>query len=354
MRRRNRVDRDGLMSDTKDYPGMNRQRLTTWMRETLPEVGPDLDVRLIAGGKSNLTYEVSDHRQSWVVRRPPLGRVLATAHDMKREFRVMTALRETAVPVPVTYALCTDTDVLGVPFYVMERVGGMPYRFAQELAPLGVERTRGISEAVVDTLIALHNVDPAAVGLGDFGRPQGFLVRQVRRWKAQMDASYHRNLPAADDLYDTLVAAEPPESTPGIVHGDYRLDNLLVGSDDRVLAVLDWEMATLGDPATDLALMVVYDRLGRSLKNGPVTDAASAPGYLTEDQLVARYAESSDRDLSEWGYYVGLASYKLAVILEGIQYRHLQGDTVGKGFEHLDAAIHPLLASGLAATKEHH
>ena len=336
-----------------DVPGLDLPRLGTWFVDHVAGMTSDVvTARRISGGKSNLTYEVSDGTSAWIVRRPPLGHVLATAHDMGREYRVMTALRGTVVPVPATYALCEDTEVVGAPFYVMEKVDGTPYRRRTELEAIGPERTRVVSERLVDTLVALHQVDPTDVGLADFGRPDGFLARQVGRWKKQMDASYHRDLPAADELHARLAASVPPESTAGIVHGDFRLDNVLVGdATDRVNAVVDWEMATLGDPLTDLALMVFYQRLA-GLDGGTVSDVSNAPGYLTETEILARYDAASGRDLSRIGFYLGLAAYKLAAILEGIHYRYLHGQTVGEGFDTIGDAIHPLLDAGLSALKE--
>jgi len=338
-----------------DVPGLDLPRLGAWFADHVPAAGSELTARHISGGKSNLTYEVSDGSHSWIVRRPPLGHVLATAHDMAREHRVMTALRDTVVPVPLTYALCEDTAVLGAPFYVMEKVDGTPYRSAAELRELGPERTRAITERLVDTLVALHEVEPAVVGLADFGRPEGFLARQVGRWRQQMEASYHRDLPAADELHARLAASIPPEGAAGIVHGDYRLDNVLVGTGpddrDRVNAVVDWEMATLGDPLTDLALMLLYQRLA-AFGGDTVSDVSTAPGYLTEGEILARYDAASHRDLGHFGFYLGLAAYKLAAILEGIHYRFLQGQTVGEGFDTIGDAIHPLLDAGLAALKE--
>ncbi|RAG82400.1 phosphotransferase family protein [Streptacidiphilus pinicola] len=333
-------------------PGVDLERLGAWLAAEVPRAGSRLSARLLTGGKSNLTYEVTDGVETWIVRRPPLGHVLATAHDMAREYRVMSALHATDVPVPRTYAFCADPDVLGAAFYVMERIDGRPYRYAAELAPLGPERTRALSEGLVDTLAALHAVDPAAVGLGDFGRVEGFLGRQVSRWKKQLDASWTRDLPAADELYARLTAEVPTESAAGIVHGDYRLDNVLADAQDRPAAVIDWEMATLGDPLTDLALMVVYGRLGAVMPKNSVVDVACAPGFLTEDELVARYAAHSERDLSRFGFYLGLASFKLAAILEGIHYRHQSGQTVGEGFAHIGSVVHPLLDAGLTALKE--
>ncbi|MFC0032317.1 phosphotransferase family protein [Micromonospora chaiyaphumensis] len=335
-----------------DLPGLDLARLGDWFAAAVPGAARLTTARLVTGGKSNLTYEVGDGRSTWIVRRPPLGHVLSTAHDMAREYRVMSALRATSVPVPVTWALCADDGVLGAPFYVMERVTGRAYRHAAELEPLGTDRTRAISTRLVDTLATLHAVDPAAVGLADFGRPAGFLARQVRRWKTQLDASYCRDLPAADELHARLAAGVPADSAPGIVHGDYRLDNVLVDESDRLTAVVDWEMATLGDPLTDLALLVLYQRLGRLV--GPaVAEASSAPGFLTEDEILDRYAAASGRALPPLGFHLGLAAFKLATILEGIHVRHLRGQTVGAGFDQLGEVTELLLDAGLTYLKEH-
>ena len=332
-------------------PGLDLDRLAGWLRSVLPGIGTDLRAELIAGGKSNLTYVLTDGAGAWIVRRPPLGHVLATAHDMRREYRVMSALQDTAVPVPRTIVFCADPDLLGAPFYLMERVIGTPYRRAAELVPLGPGRTRRIADELVDVLARLHAVDPTAVGLADFGRPDGFLARQVERWRRQLEASRSRDLPAADALHDALAADVPVPSPTGIVHGDFRLDNVLVDRDDRIAAVIDWEMATLGDPLTDLALMVVYQRLG-GLLGAVGLDAAAAPGYPAEDVILARYAAGSDRDLTRLGWYLGLASYKLAGILEGIHLRHSRGQTVGGGFAGVGDAVLPLLDAGLRSLKE--
>ncbi|CCH76354.1 putative phosphotransferase [Nostocoides japonicum T1-X7] len=336
-------------------PGVDLVALRGWFPGHVPgATDAPLTGQLIAGGKSNLTYVVGDGERTWIVRRPPLGHVLATAHDMSREYRVITALRDTDVPVPTTYALCQDEEVIGAPFYVMERVAGTPYRHAAELEPLGADRTRAISTGLVDVLVALHHVDPQAVGLGDFGRAEGYLARQVARWRKQLDASRSRDLPGADELHDRLAAAVPSESAAGIVHGDYRLDNVLTDENDRLAAVLDWEMATLGDPIMDLAIMTLYGRLATVPGGFNVADASMAPGYLSEGEILQRYAGASGRDLSQFGFYLGLAAYKLAAILEGIHFRYLHGQTVGDGFEHVGDAIHPLLDLGLTALKENH
>lgn len=341
---------------TEELPGLDLARLGRWFAQHVDGAGETLTGRHIAGGKSNLTYEVTDGQATWIVRRPPLGHVLATAHDMGREYRVMAALRDTAVPVPATYAHCTDDAVIGAPFYVMERVPGTPYRHAEELVALGAARTRALSGHLVTVLATLHAVDPVAVGLADFGRPEGFLARQVSRWRKQLESSYSRDLPGADELHRRLAArvgtVEAAGSAPGIVHGDYRLDNVLVverEGADEISAVIDWEMATLGDPLTDLALLVIYQRMAGWGFGAAVSDASLAPGWLGEDGLLAAYEAASPRDLAHFDFYLALAAYKLAAILEGIVYRHLHGQTVGTGFGSLAETIHPLLDAGLEA-----
>jgi aminoglycoside phosphotransferase (APT) family kinase protein len=333
-------------------PGLDLERLRAHLEEHRPGLtaGP-LRAEVVQGGKSNLTYVVDDGSSKLVVRRPPLGHVLPTAHDMAREFRVISGLHPTRVPVPEPLLLCQDTDVIGAPFYVMEFVEGTPYRTADELTPLGEQRTAALADSLVDTLVELHAVDPVSVGLGDFGRPEGFLERQLRRWKKQLDSSRSRDLPGIEELHDRLTAAVPVSATPTIIHGDYRLDNVLVDSGDKITAVLDWEMSTLGDPLTDLALMVAYaERSGVDLDF--VSNATTAPGYPSSDDIVARYAERSGRDVSALNWYVGFAFFKLAVILEGIYYRFSKGQTVGAGFEGVGPGVALLVAHGNTILKE--
>ncbi|GAA4740450.1 phosphotransferase family protein [Gordonia alkaliphila] len=335
---------------SEHLPGLDLTALTPWFVDHVGAVGDGLTAEHIAGGKSNLTYRLRAGTGEWILRRPPVGKLLATAHDMGREYRMMSALAGTAVPVPQMYGYCDDADVLGAPFYVMESVAGTPYRRAKELQPLGAERTRAISERLIDTLAAVHAVDPAAVGLADFGRAEGFLGRQVSRWRSQFDAAHTRDLPDMIALHEALAARVPADGAPGIVHGDYRLDNVLFDADDRPAAVIDWELSTIGDSLTDVALMCVYDRMGK-LSPGAVSDVAAAPGYLDEHEVLSRYAAGSDRDLSDFGFYVGLACFKLAGIVEGIHYRYVNGQTVGAGFAGVGDSVHPLLAAGLAALR---
>ncbi|MFB6550035.1 MULTISPECIES: phosphotransferase family protein [unclassified Streptomyces] len=334
-------------------PGLDLDRLRGLLDRERPGLvtGP-LSGRLIEGGRSNLTYAVSDGTARWVVRRPPLGHVLATAHDMKREHRVISALHPTDVPVPRPVLLCEDEEVLGSPFYVMEFVEGTPYRTADQLAPLGPERTRAAVLNLVDTLVELHAVDPAAVGLGDFGRPEGFLDRQLRRWAKQLDASRNRDLAGIDELHATLGRELPRSPAPTVVHGDYRLDNVLIGGDgDEINAILDWEMSTLGDPLTDLGLLVMYS-MPLGMPDSPVSTTAQAPGHPAPAELIERYAARSGRDVSAVAWYTAFAWFKLAVILEGIHYRYTLGQTVGRGFDRIGDLVPVFIEHGLTTLQE--
>jgi len=341
------------MSDEyPDPPGLDLARVREHLDAELPGTvrGP-LRARLFEGGRSNLTYLLEDGRTSWVLRRPPLGHVLATAHDMAREHRVMAALQPTRVPVPRTLLLVEDASVIGAPFYLMEYVEGTPHRDAEALAALGPDRVHALGLHLVDTLVDLHAVDPDSVGLGDFGRPEGFLERQLRRWGRQLESSRSREVPGIDELHQQLVQTLPVSPTPALVHGDYRLDNVLVGPDDRIRAVLDWEMSTVGDPLTDLGLLVMYTELARQY-DGILPGAALAPGFPTTAEMVGRYALGSGRDVSALGWYVGFASFKLAVVLEGIHFRFTQGGTVGAGFDRVGELVPLFVQFGLTSLKE--
>ncbi|GFE25885.1 phosphotransferase family protein [Streptomyces nigrescens] len=338
--------------DREDPPGLDLARLREHLDRERPGLaGGPLRAQLIEGGRSNLTYRVTDGATSWVVRRPPLGHVLATAHDMQREHRVISALHETPVPVPEALLLCADESVIGAPFYVMELVEGTPYRTAGQLAPLGPERTRAVVLSLVDTLVELHAVEPEAVGLGDFGRPDGFLERQLRRWGKQLTASKNRELPGIDELHEALGRALPASPAPAVVHGDYRLDNVLIGADDTLKAVLDWEMSTLGDPLTDLGLLAMYST-DLNLPGSPVSTTSGAPGHPAPAELIERYAARSGRDTSAIAWYTAFAWFKLAVILEGIHYRFTLGQTVGAGFDRIGELVPVFIDSGLTTLKE--
>lgn len=332
--------------------GLDLAALSRWLERERPGLlGDELSARLITGGKSNLTYAISDGSRHLVVRRPPLGHVLATAHDMAREHRVIAALSPTAVPVPPAIALCTDPSVIGAPFYVMEFVEGTAIRHDDKLVERGAERTTSIVWRLVDTLAELHKVDYDAIGLGDFGRPEGYLDRQIVRWGKQLEASRSRELPGADELARWLASQRPVSGAPSIVHGDYRLDNALVDDADTITAIIDWEMSTLGDPLCDVGLMAVYQHLALEVGGDSVASAPRAPGYPRVDDVLDRYARASGRDLGAMSYYLAFSYFKLAVILEGIYYRYSQGQTVGEGFAEVGRVVQPLIEMGLDARR---
>jgi len=329
------------------------ERLRPWFAAHVAgATGGSLHASVISGGRSNLTYFVGDDTHEWVLRRPPLGHVLPTAHDMAREYKVLAALAATAVPVPAPLAFCDDAAVNDAPFYVMEKVDGEILRTPADMAGLTADDARRCSEELVDVLVAIHAVDYASVGLADFGRPDGYVERQVRRWGEQWQRSKTRELPAIDELARRLRNAIPESPPPTIVHGDYRLDNTMLAPGDpgRIVAVLDWEMATLGDPLADLGLFLVYWARDEAQTGNVGATISTDSGFLSRDAVVARYAEKSGRDVSQLDFYEALASYKLAIILEGIHARFLMGKTVGDGFQHIGALVEVMAQGALDAT----
>jgi aminoglycoside phosphotransferase (APT) family kinase protein len=317
------------------------------------------EVTLIAGGKSNLTYRVDSPAGSVVLRRPPLGHVLPTAHDMGREFRVMSALGGTAVPVPAMRHFCEDASVLGQPFYVMDLVEGHIVRsdFPAGYADSDAEK-RQVCERLVDVLGTLHQVSPQEVGLGEFGRPDGYMARQVARWSKQWDASRIEGLESLDAFAADLADQLPATQRHTVVHGDYRLDNTVLDPVDvgRVVAVLDWEMSTLGDPLADLGVLLVYwnqasDTGARS--GGLVVPSVTAlPGMLTRDEVAERYAKASGLDLEPLPWYVAFGFFKLAVVCAGIAMRSKGGAMVGEGFDGFDAVVPTLVELGRTTLSE--
>ena len=310
-------------------------------------------VALISGGKSNLTYRVACHAGEVVLRRPPLGHVLPTAHDMAREFRAQSALHGSRVPVPRTLYLADAGSVLGVPFYLMERVVGHVCR--NQLPPgygdTAAER-EAIGGALIDTLAHLHAIDPAAVGLADFGRGAGFMERQLRRWSKQWESSKAADFPALDSLRDELVRTVPGQVAVTIVHGDYRLDNTVLHPTrpGEIVAVLDWEMSTVGDPLADLGALLAYwsetgddDVLAAARIIPPVT---AAEGFPARGEIVRRYAEITGFDMADIAWYRAFAYFKLAVVCQGVAARAAGGAMLGSGFEEAQAIVEPLVRAG--------
>jgi aminoglycoside phosphotransferase (APT) family kinase protein len=333
-----------------ELPGVDLAALTSWLDAERPGLRRgDLSGTVIAGGKSNLTYRIEDGTTTWALRRPPLAHVLPTAHDMVREYRVISALAETDVPVAGAVALCADPDVLGAPFYLMSFVDGLVLDQPDAVAKLDSGTARSCCEQLIDTLVALHDLDPNDVGLADFGRPEGFLARQVKRWHGQWDASETQPRAELRAVVERLNATMPEQSAPAIVHGDYRLTNVMYKPDlSGIAAVVDWEMATLGDPLTDVGLLVVYQSLA-STGDFVIPRMSPADGFLTADEMVARYAAGSARDSTHLAWYVGFGYFKLAVVAEGIHNRYLKGKTVGAGFSHFGDAVPTLLGAAMQA-----
>jgi aminoglycoside phosphotransferase (APT) family kinase protein len=307
--------------------GIDNERVSRWIDEHVPGAHSPYEYSLIAGGRSNLTYGVTDSQgRRMVLRRPPLSHALASAHDMGREHRIIAALRQTRVPVPDALGLCTDESVNGAPFYVMEFVDGHIVRDQEAALRLLSEASRtAASTALVDTLAEIHRVDPTAVGLGELGRHEGYIARQLKRWYGQWNASKTRELADIDVVHDELSRRIPDQGAATIVHGDFRLDNCIIGDDGGVRAVLDWELCTLGDPLADLGLLMVYWTGPNDDTNVRPFSGTQAPGFLDRRDIAARYAHASGRDISKLDFYVAFAYWKLACIMEGVFARYQAG-----------------------------
>ncbi|GAA2223570.1 phosphotransferase family protein [Micromonospora olivasterospora] len=290
-----------------------------------------LSAELISGGRSNLTYRVTDGSRRWILRRPPFGEIMEGTHDVIREYRVMAGLSASKVPVPRVVLLDDGTVSAGAPCYLMDEVAGHVLRTPELVEAFPVPARRTLGEGLVDTLADLHDVDPEAVGLADLGRPKGYLERQLARWMRQYSTTKVRELDQVDEIARVLSARLPQHSEVSIVHGDYRIDNVIAAADGRVAAVLDWEMATLGDPLADLATLVMFtDEPGRRFN--PITGGLTAvDGFLSKDAVVERYARRRRDIAHDLDWYLVFAQFKLAIILEQIHARHLMGNTVGDG-----------------------
>ena len=314
-------------STGQDVPGIDIAAVRQWMETHVESATGPFTFEVIAGGHSNLTYKVTgaDGRR-FVLRRPPLGHVLASAHDMSREFRIIDALSDTPVPVAPALGFCDDTAVNSAPFYVMDFVDGLVIRdrdSAEQL--LTPDARRRASESIVDTMAAIHAVRPDAVGLADLGRHEGYIARQLKRWYGQWNQQKTRDLPSVDRVHDELLARIPEQGPATLVHGDYRLDNCMIDSSGDVIAVLDWEICTLGDPMADLGLLMVYWTGPNDDMSAWTGQACTAPGFLDRSDMAERYARVSGRDISQLDFYTAFAYWKLVCILEGVYARYLGG-----------------------------
>ncbi len=326
--------------------GIDVGPVTQWFKDNVAGVEPPLSFTLIAGGHSNLTFGVTDAAGGhWVLRRPPLGHVLATAHDMSREHTIISKLEPTPVPVAPVVGLCTDDAVNGAPFYVMGFVDGHVVRdAATATGVLDVEGRRRAGESIADVLADIHAVDVDAVGLGDLGKKEGYIARQLKRWYSQFQASNEltgRPVPLVHEVHDALAACIPEQGPAAIVHGDYRLDNCMVDDRGQVIAVLDWEICTLGDPMADVGLLMVYWNEATDSDQALLTAPTAIEGFPTRAELLSRYAERSGRDVSTVDFYIAFGYWKLACILEGVYSRYAKG-AMGKpaaGFEAFERQV---------------
>ncbi|SHM72889.1 phosphotransferase family protein [Cryptosporangium aurantiacum] len=328
------------MAPSSSLPGLDLDAFSAWAADRLPEHGALTGAELITGGLSNLTFRVVFDAGPLILRRPPRGPVLPSAHDMGREYRVVSGLQDSAVPVARAVAFEPDPAALGAPFYLVSYVVGEVYRRPEQTAELAPDDRAAIGASVIEALARIHEVDLAATGLSDFGPPTGYLQRQVRRWGKQWAASKTRELPVMEELLTKLATDLPTDGETTLVHGDYRLDNMLVRGTD-VAAVVDWELSTLGDPLADLALTLLY-----WADDGSVSSAGGVtahPGFPTADEFAAAYAARTGRNLELLPLYRAFSEFKLAVILEGVHARYLAGGTVGDGYASAGQGV-PLLA----------
>jgi aminoglycoside phosphotransferase (APT) family kinase protein len=317
--------------DEQDAPGIEVANVDPWLGEHVAGSQPPFRYDLVAAGGSNLTFRITDAAgSSWALRRPPTAHVLASAHDMGREWRIISGLDGSPVPVPAPIAFCTDHDVTGADFYVMEFAEGFILRDPAGAATMTQAEIDTATDSLIDVQVALHALDPETVGLGDLGRPTGYVERQLARWRKQYEAGKVREVPLLEDLHERLGARVPKEQRPGVLaHGDYRFDNTVLGADRTVAAVLDWELCTRGDPVADFCWSSMYwtdpgDTFS-FLSDAPTVD----PRFIRCDEYVRRYAERSGLDLSDRPWYVAFSCWKQACIVEGAYARRLAGARMG-------------------------
>jgi len=303
--------------------GIDLEPVTGWLVERIDGLTPPLEFTLIAGGHSNLTYRFVDGRgEAFVLRRPPLGHVLESAHDMGREHRIVSALRDSEVPVAPTFGYCEDPAVNGAPFYIMSYVDGAVLHDATAANRMPESDRYDLGLDVIRVLAALHNLDPDAVGLGELGRKEAYLERQLKRWNKQWEASKTHEIPEMEEVSRRLAERMPAQVGAGIVHGDYRLGNMIVGG-GRILAVLDWELCTLGDPLADVGYLL------NSWVEPGESDTAAVPtaagGFPSRAELCERYEAATGRSLDGIAYYRAFSHWRLAAIGQGVYKRYLVG-----------------------------
>ena len=324
-------------------PLIDEQRLQRYLAGRIPGADLPLRVERVFGGHSNETFYIGRGDQEWVLRRPPRGPLLPTAHDVLREYRVLKALNSTNVATPRVLLACDDASITGAPFYLMERKYGIVIRDELPTYASDAAGCRAISKALIDALAALHSVDWQAAGLGDFGKPEGYIERQIRRWTGQLEKSRQRPLPDLDTVTAWLVKHMPVSGPATIVHGDYRLDNSMYASDQpELIAIFDWEMATIGDPLADLGyLLSNWREAGDPLPEFTLATRriTETPGFFTRAEIADHYAARTGRSIRDMAFYEALAIWKLAILLEGSYQRHRSGTTDDPFFEQLETGV---------------
>ncbi|MCP3989577.1 MAG: phosphotransferase family protein [Actinomycetia bacterium] len=324
---------NGQSARSSEVEGIHRENVTAWLAART-EIEDPLQFDLIAGGRSNMTYTVTDASgRRFVLRRPPMGKLLPSAHDMAREHRLMHALRDGPVPVPLMVGLCQDADVNERDFYIMHFLEGIVVRDVEIGRTIEVEARTRMSHELVNTLCALHRVDIDDVGLGDLAKRSGYIERQLKRWSGQWEQSKTREIPLIDKVRDTLGERLPQETVTTIAHGDYRLSNCMMDPSGPVAGVLDWELCTLGDPMADLAGLLGYWHDPADPEARGDNETTGLEGFLDQEEMAGLYAEEMGVDLSLVDYYRGFASWRLACIGEGVYARYLNGQQGSQGEE---------------------
>ena len=336
--------------------GIDETNVSNWLADQTDVVG-ELNFQIVTHGRSNLTYILEDETSTkWILRRPPTGHVLASAHDMNREYKIISALGKSNVPVPRAIGMCQDEAVTGASFFVMDFVEGNIIKDLEAAQQFSPEERKIQSKSLVEVLATLHNVNPEEVGLGDLGKREDYIARQLRRWKRQGDEGSDRSLPLFHELHRKLEGRIPPQIGYGIAHGDYRLDNCMIGLDNQVAAVLDWELCTLGDVLADLGGMLMWWG-ERDSSKALMSDAPTiAEGYISPDEVANMYESFSGRDLSNLPYYIAFQYWRLAAITEGVRVRFTAGamgdKDIGDEMAGFEIRIDGLLEASLAKLQE--
>ena len=319
----------GDQNEDESIKGIRQDSVTAWLEANIDGLNPPFEYSLIVGGHSNLTYRVDDAQGRRVVlRRPPMGAVLATAHDMAREHRIVSAVGRSEVPVPQTLGLCEDVEVNDAPFYVMDYVVGTVFSDSHTTEKLlDTDARRALSERTVEVLAALHAIEPGDIGLGELAKRENYIGRQLKRWHGQWEKSKTRELPQMEEVFQGLSERIPEQTSAGIVHGDYRIGNMLVSDKGRIAAVLDWELCTLGDTLADVGYLLNnwFQPGEQSADLQAVFGPTSIGGFSTREELVARYSELSGREVASINYYRAFQYWRLAAIVEGVLARYLKG-----------------------------